>query len=79
MPKKRKQRQSPMFGEGQDFPLFSQTAPRAQAEPFVPKESPRQGYLPGMELKWSELAQARQHRPGEETPEPGESDQLSLL
>jgi len=49
MPNKKQARQANMFEESNaDLPLFSQTAPPASVEPFVPKPASRQPHLPGM-------------------------------
>jgi hypothetical protein len=76
-------RQVSMFEEtNADLPLFSQTAPSASVEPFVPKPASHQPQLPGMAPDWGELAQAKQRRElgdpdggGEE----GEASQPSLI
>ncbi len=84
MPKKKHARQANMFEESNaDLPLFSQTAPPASVEPFVPKPASRQPQLPGMAPDWSELAQAEQQRKLEKDPgedgEEGEASQPSLI
>jgi hypothetical protein len=84
MPNDKPARQSNMFEESNaDLPLFSQTAPPASVEPFVPKPASHQPHLPGMAPDWSELAQAEQQRksgkdPGEDGEE-GEASQPSLI
>jgi len=46
MPNKKQARQANMFEESNaDLPLFSQTAPPASVEPFVPKPASRQPHL----------------------------------
>jgi len=79
MPDKKQARQADMFEESDaDLPLFSQTAPPASVEPFVPKPASRQPHLPGMAPDWSELAQAEQQRkPGEDPGEDGEEGEAS--
>ncbi len=44
-----KEGQFDMFGKGEDMPLFSGAAQRAQAETFAPTEQPKTDVLPGME------------------------------
>ncbi len=84
MPDKKQARQANMFEESNaDLPLFSQTAPPASVEPFVPRPASGQSNLPGMAPDWSELAQAEQQRkmgkdPGE-AGEEGEASQPSLI
>jgi hypothetical protein len=81
---KKQARQANMFEESNaDLPLFSQTAPPASVEPFVPKPASGQPHLPGMAPDWSELAQAERQRklgkdPGEDGEE-GEDSQPSLI
>jgi GGDEF domain-containing protein len=41
--------QATMFGAGEDLPLFSGTAPRAQADMFAPQEQGRTELMPGFE------------------------------
>ena len=84
MPNKKQARQANMFEESNaDLPLFSQTAPPASVEPFVPKPAFRQPHLPGMAPDWSELAQAEQQRKLGKDPggdgEEGEASQPSLI
>ncbi len=84
MPNKKQARQANMFEESNaDLPLFSQTAPPASVEPFIPSPASGQPHLPGMAPDWSELAQAEQQRklgkdPGEDGEE-GEASQPSLI
>jgi hypothetical protein len=44
-----KEGQFDMFGKGEDMPLFSGAAQRAQAETFTPKEQPKTDVMPGFE------------------------------
>jgi hypothetical protein len=44
------------------LPLFSGTPQRVEAEAFELADEMHQGYLPGMEPDWTELAQAAQQR-----------------
>ncbi len=84
MPNKKLAQQANMFEESNaDLPLFSQTAPPASVEPFVPRQASGQPHLPGMAPDWSELAQTEQQRklgkdPGEDGEE-GEASQPSLI
>ena len=84
MADKKQARQAGMFDESsQDLPLFSQTAPPARVEPFVPRPASSQPALPGMAPDWNELAESEQRRKlGKDTGgdgEEGEASQPSLI